>query len=111
MPNRVRDIDYDLNVELGGCLAYIDSRLHLIERQIDNAGTEVERDLEKMIESNLKEISDEDIRRKILDFKEKNKEILLRSKLESLFRAKDKLVSYKNRFKDISSSPLIRGAV
>ncbi len=89
--------------EIRSRIALIDQKIKTIEENLKNAEADVERDLESIIEAKFWAIEDRHIIKKLESFKKQNKDLLLRSKVNSLNKAKFELLKLKNDIFSLSS--------
>jgi hypothetical protein len=85
----------DVSRELMQYVKTIDAQIDSIDRSLATASEEVDSDLESIIDTKLALSDYSKIREKLNAFKEANRAILLKSKFDSLRRAKAQLVQLK----------------
>ncbi len=100
--------------EMENYLNFIDKELERIDRDRRNVDQDVKKDLQELIDKELSSISNDTIRKKILEFKDfkTTKENLLREKkLESLNRTERGLEELKMQVKSFVDSLSLKARV
>jgi hypothetical protein len=82
--------------DLRGKINLIEEKLKSVDASIRSADEDVENDLDSIIRGKSGIVVDDQVRKRIEEFKKQNKQILLQSKLDSLNRAKSELTQLKD---------------